>query len=197
VVAEALESAEPDTHAAFEALLARLASSADAPLIGAVSIGDLDAYYEPFRTVQGAEAWRNNGEWLRDHPGATGPAVADRFRDAAAVTPPQEAAARAELARLRERLHAQVSDAVLIMPTVPGPAPMRTRTGSHVTAVRGATLRMTTPAAIGGLPSLSAPLLTVGSLLGPAPVGVSLVSAEGTDIALVRAARRLERALAL
>ena len=47
-----------------------------------------------------------------------------------------------------------------------------------------------------GLPSLSAPLLAVDSLLGPAPVGVCLTSAEGTDIALVRAARRLERTLA-
>lgn len=195
VVAEALASAESDTRAAFEEFLAQLAASPDAPLIDAVSIGDLDDYYEPFRTVQGAEAWRNNGEWLREHPGATGPAVAERFLAAAAITAEQEASARAELARLRKGLHARVSDAVLIMPTVPGPAPMRTRTGTYVDAVRAATLKMTTPAAIGGLPSLSAPLLTVDSLLGPAPVGVCLISAEGTDIALVRAARRLEQAV--
>lgn len=93
-------------------------------------------------------------------------------------------------------MRAHVSDAVLIAPTVPGPAPMRTRDGGFVDAVRASTLRMTTPAAIGGLPSLSAPLLTVGSLLGAAPVGVCLTSAEGTDIALVRAARRLEAAVA-
>lgn len=195
VVAEALASAESDTRAAFEEFLARLAASPDAPLIDAVSIGDLDDYYEPFRTVQGAEAWRNNGEWLREHPGATGPAVAERFLAAAAITAEQEASARAELARLRKGLHSRVSDAVLIMPTVPGPAPMRTRTGTYVDAVRAATLKMTTPAAIGGLPSLSAPLLTVDSLLGPAPVGVCLISAEGTDITLVRAARRLEQAV--
>ena len=55
---------------------------------------------------------------------------------------------------------------------------------------------MTTPAAIGGLPAVSVPLLTVPSLLGPAPVGVCLVSRPGTDIALVRLARRLARLVA-
>jgi len=85
---------------------------------------------------------------------------------------------------------------VMIMPTVPGPAPLRTHGGDRVDAVRQATLRMTTPAAIGGLPAVSVPLLTVPSLLGPAPVGVCLVSRPGTDIALVRLARRLARLVA-
>ncbi|MFT4260280.1 AtzH-like domain-containing protein [Microbacterium sp.] len=192
VVEEAVAAAEPETGAAFERFLSQIAAVGDAPEIESVSIGDLDEYLGAFRTVQGAEAWRNNGDWLREHPGAVGPAVAERFRDAAAVTAEDEAAARGRLSVLRDRLQALVRRGVLIMPTVPGPAPMRTHTGDRVAAVRAATLRMTTPAAIGGLPSLSAPLLTVASALGPAPVGVALISAEGTDIALVRLARRLE-----
>ena len=90
-----------------------------------------------------------------------------------------------------DRVHHYVRDAVLILPTVPGPAPMRTAKGDRVDAVRQATLRMTTPAAIGGLPALSVPLLTVQSQLGAAPVGVCLISRAGTDIALVRLGRRL------
>ncbi len=79
------------------------------------------------------------------------------------------------------------------MPTVPGPAPMRTRDGApRRRRPGGHPADDDASPAIGGLPSLSAPLLTVESLLGPAPVGVCLSSAEGTDIALVRAARRLE-----
>jgi Asp-tRNA(Asn)/Glu-tRNA(Gln) amidotransferase A subunit family amidase len=50
---------------------------------------------------------------------------------------------------------------------------------------------MTAPAAIAALPSLSVPLLTVASPAGPAPVGLCLVAASGTDIALVRLGRRL------
>lgn len=181
IPAEALDAADAATRAAFEAFVAASALPVDT-----ASIGDLDDYLVPFRTVQGAEAWRNNGDWLRAHPGATGPAVAERFRAAAAVTAADETAARAALAPLRARLTGLVTDAVLILPTAPGAAPARTAGGEGIDAVRQATLRLTTPAAVAGLPALSVPLLTVASPLGPAPVGVCLIARAGTDIALVR-----------
>ena len=181
IPAEALDAADAATRAAFEAFVAASALPVDT-----ASIGDVDDYLVPFRTVQGAEAWRNNGDWLRAHPGATGPAVAERFRAAAAVTAADETAARAALAPLRARLTDLVTDAVLILPTAPGAAPARTAGGEGIDAVRQATLRLTTPAAVAGLPALSVPLLTVASPLGPAPVGVCLIARAGTDIALVR-----------
>ncbi|ALJ22196.1 AtzH-like domain-containing protein [Microbacterium sp. No. 7] len=196
IPAEIVDAAEPATRDAFDALLARLAATDGAPRVERVSIGELDAFYRPFRIVQAAEAWRNNGEWLRAHPGAVGPAVAERFRAASQVTPEAEAAARAELVPLRESLAQHVRDAVLLLPTAPGPAPLRTAKGERVDAVRHATLRMSTPAAAAGLPAVSVPLLTVASSLGPAPVGVCLVSRAGTDIALVRLARALHALLA-
>ncbi len=188
---DALAAVDPEAREAFDALLAQLAASGEPPLLERTSIGDLDEYYEPFRTVQAAEAWRNNGEWVEKHFDALGAAVAKRFRIAAAITAEEESAARAALPPLRERLASLVGDAVLLLPTVPGPAPMRTHGGTRIDAVRHATLRLTTPAAVAGLPAISVPLLTVPSQLGPAPVGVCLVSRAGTDIALVRAARRL------
>ena len=193
VPAEMLASVEPETREAFEALLGALGEGAEGPAVAETSVGDLDEYLAAFRAVQGAEAWRNNGAWLREHPGAVAPVVAERFRVASEVTAEAEFAGRATVEALRARLHDATSDTVLIMPTVPGPAPMRTHRGERVEAVRAATLRMTTPAAIGGMPAISVPLLTVRSGLGPAPVGVSLVSRPGTDIALVRLARRLAR----
>ena len=195
IPAEIVEATEPETRAAFDSLLARLAASDGPPRLTRVEIGALDDYYEPFRTVQAAEAWRNNGEWLRAHPGAVGPAVAERFRAASQITPEAETEARAVLASLRESLNHLVRDAVLLLPTVPGPAPVRTAQGDRVDAVRQATLRMTTPAAVAGLPAVSVPLLTVPSSLGPAPVGLCLVSRAGTDIALVRLARALHTLL--
>jgi Asp-tRNA(Asn)/Glu-tRNA(Gln) amidotransferase A subunit family amidase len=183
---EILGCLDPGTRAAFDAFTTDL----DAP-IGHVSIGDLDAYVDAFRTVQGAEAWRNNGDWVREHPGALGAAVAERFRAAAGVTAAQEAAARRAILELRARLTAAVDDAVLLFPAVPGAAPLRTAPASAIDATRTATLRMTAPAAIAALPSLSVPLLTVASPAGPAPVGLCLVAASGTDIALVRLGRRL------
>jgi amidase len=181
---EILDCVEPDTRAAFSRMLAGLAASDDPPPFRAVHSGDLDATFTAFRTVQGAEAWRNDGEWLSAHPGAVGPAVAERFRVASEITAADEAAARRELEPIAAHLAELVDGAVLIFPTVPGPAPLRT---ADVDAVRAATLRMTAPAAAAGLPAVSVPLLTVAG----APVGVCLVSRAGTDIALVRLARRL------
>jgi len=188
---EIVGAAEPDTRRAFADLLDRLRASGAAVSVERVSIGDLDAYLDAFRTVQGAEAWRNNGEWLTQHPDATGAAVADRFRFAAAVTTDDEKRARAALAPLAERLRAVVEDAVLLLPAVPGAAPPRTAGGAALDVLRRDTLRMTTPAAVAGLPAISVPLLTVPSPLGPAPAGIGLISRAGTDLALVRLARRL------
>jgi len=203
VPVEARDAADDGTRDAFDRFVRRLQASG-AP-VETVSIGDLDDYYEPFRIVQGAEAWRNNGEWLRAHPGATGAAVAARFRAAAEITAEAESAARAALEPLRERLHALVRGAIMILPTVPGAAPARTAgSADRLDRVRQATLRLTTPAAVAGLPAVSVPLLSVASALDggpdgaggaaavvPGPVGVCLVSRAGTDIALVRAAQRL------
>jgi Asp-tRNA(Asn)/Glu-tRNA(Gln) amidotransferase A subunit family amidase len=193
VPAEALELAEPATREAFEVLLEALGPDA---AIERVELGDLAGFQEPFRIVQAAEAWRNNGDWLREHPGATGAAVAERFRAASEISAEEEREARDALVPLKERIDGLLSDAVLLLPTVPGAAPARTADSARIDAIRTATLRMTTPAAVAGVPALSVPLLTVPSKLGPAPVGVCLVSRAGTDIALVRLARRLAEAVA-
>jgi len=185
---EILACAEPTTREAFSRLVAALSASDDPPPFRAVHAGDLDAAFAAFRTVQGAEAWRNDGEWMRAHLGAVGPAVAERFRIASQITAADETAARDDLVGIADAVRDLVDDAVLIFPTVPGPAPLRT---ADIDAVRAATLRMTAPAAIAGLPAISVPLLTLPTPAGPAPVGVCLVSRAGTDIALVRLARRL------
>ena len=194
VPTEILAAASPETVAAFEEFLLRLASTGVAPApIERVSIGELASYQEPFRVVQGAEAWRNNRRWLEAHPGSTGPAVADRFAAASRITEAEEQAARDALAPLRARLEKLVGDAVLLFPTAPGPAPSRTADAASIDAIRTATLRMTTPAAVAGLPALSVPLLRApaGSGSEDAPVGVCAVSRAGSDLALVRLGRHL------
>jgi Asp-tRNA(Asn)/Glu-tRNA(Gln) amidotransferase A subunit family amidase len=76
-----------------------------------------------------------------------------------------------------------------VLPTAPGPAPLRTSNAARIDAIRTATLRITTPVAIAGIPAVSAPLLTITTRRGTAPVGVCFTSRTGTDTALVRLAR--------
>ncbi len=181
------------TKAAFDELLADLGAGHNVPEIAEVDLGDLGGYAKDFRIVQAAEAWRNNAAWVTDNRSALSPAVAQRFAFAESVTPDQEATARAALARASEHITAAAAHSVLIFPTVPGPAPAITSAPAAIDQTRAATLAMTTPAAIAGLPAISVPLMQVHGALGHAPVGVCLVASAGTDRALVRLARAIEK----
>jgi Asp-tRNA(Asn)/Glu-tRNA(Gln) amidotransferase A subunit family amidase len=183
LVADALlDAAEPTTARAVATWLAAVGRP-----VRRVSLPDLDLLAETLRVVQAAEAWRNHGDWIAAHPGALGPDVAERFALAAAVTAADEHDARTRLPELRARIRETIGGGVLCLPTVPGPAPLRTATGPDVLATRRATLRMTAVAGVGGLPALSVPLLQVDG----APVGVCLVGGADSDRALVATATAL------
>ncbi|WP_181431254.1 AtzH-like domain-containing protein [Curtobacterium sp. MCBD17_021] len=182
-----LAAADPATRRAFEDWLARTGRD-----VGPVELPDLDDLAETLRIVQGAEAHRNHGAWVAAHPGVLGADVAERFAAAAAITAEHEARARDGLHRFRAAVRSAVGGHALVLPTVPGPAPLRTADRPAVLATRRATLRMTSVAGIGGLPAVSAPFLTVHR----APVGVSLVGSAGSDVALVDLAAHLAAATA-
>nr|WP_100349156.1 amidase family protein [Luteimicrobium subarcticum] len=188
-----LAHVEPTTRAAFTALLARWAAL---PGVRVRALAD-DALPDPadafaaFRTVQAAEAWRSHGSFVDAHADALGTAVARRFAAARRVTPDEEAAARAEADRVARAVRAVLADAVLVLPTTPGPAPRRAT--PEVEEVRVPTLELTCLAALAGAPALSVPVLVVTvPEAGPAPVGVSLVGRPGDDLALVRLGARLD-----
>lgn len=182
VVDALLDAAGPATRRAFEVWLADTGRP-----VRRVVLPDLDDLAETLRVVQAAEAWRNHGRWVTEHPGSLGEDVAARFAAAATVTAADEDAALARVPELRARIRDVIGGGVLCLPTVPGPAPLRTATGPDVLTTRRATLRMTATAGIGGLPAVSVPLLRVDG----APVGVCLVGGPDTDRAIVDSATSL------
>lgn len=191
VPAAALDDVDPATRLAFTALLRALGPAVRDVGSPRAAQWRAEEVASVFRTIQAAEAWREHGAWVRRHRQALGPTVSERFRWASAVTAEEEAAARARATVLRDDLRRLVRDDVVLLPTVPGPAPARHADERTTEGTRQATLRLTAPASIAGLPSVSVPLLTVPSPLGPAPVGVSLIGRPGSDAALVRLALRL------
>ncbi|MFC7624260.1 AtzH-like domain-containing protein [Microlunatus sp. GCM10028923] len=188
---ELIDTISPATRAAFEDWIAAVRARGRVAEVVEVRLGDTADWFDTFRVIQGAEAWRTHGAWVEAHPGALGAAVAARFEAASAITPEQEDAARSRLTQLRARIRSCVDDGLLALPTTPGPAPSRAVSGPELDEVRTTTLRLTTVAAIGGLPAVSAPWLLVTTPQGPAPVGVSLIGAPEHDHELV------SRALAL
>jgi Asp-tRNA(Asn)/Glu-tRNA(Gln) amidotransferase A subunit family amidase len=142
--------------------------------------GVLEEWFTAFRTVQAYEAWQAHGAWISAHPGMLGDDVAGRFAIAAAVTKSAASDARAVIAQARAALAGWLDGAVLVLPTTPGPAPLRAAGAKEIDDVRGRTLRMSCLAPLAGAPAVSLPL--TGHI---APVGLSLIGAPGTDGALL------------
>lgn len=170
--------AEPEVREAFALFVGDRFASVD--------LGDPQEFFETFRTVQQAEAWRTHGAWVTAHPGALGDDIAGRFELASRVTPEQEDAARVTLTRLALHLDAVLGDRVLLVPSASSVAPALDADPSLIERTRAGTLRMTAVAGITGRPGLSAPLLAV-----PQPIGVSLVGPRHSELALIALAEGL------
>lgn len=170
--------AEPEVLSAFTAIVGDRYDTVD--------LGDSMEFFETFRTVQQAEAWRTHGAWIEAHPGALGDDIAGRFALASRVTPEQEDAARVTLTRLALHLDTVLGDRVLLVPSASSAAPSLTADPEMIERTRQGTLRMTAVAGITGRPALSVPLLSV-----PEPVGISLVGPRNSELALIAQAESL------
>jgi amidase len=118
--------------------------------------------------------------------------VAERFAFSRGVTDAQAAAARS----FRDRLRAHLSDllgagtaapAVLLLPTMPDIAPLRSTPESSLDDYRNRAICLLCSAGLAGLPQISIPLAGREG----APMGLSLLGPAGSDRALVALAQRL------
>lgn len=178
-----LDLAEPAVADALRAAAHDLASASGLDL-GSTRLTTRDeheAWFTAFRTVQGAEAWAAHGAWVTAHRSVLGPGIAQRFADAAAVTPADEAAAREVVAVARGQLRERIGAGVAVLaPATSTTAPRLDATTAEKAALRAATLRLTCLAGAGGLPSAVAPAAVVDGL----PVGLAVLGAPGSDTAL-------------
>ena len=191
VSADLLASCAPEVRAAFAALTADPVF-AD---VEQVHLGDLDAVFSAFRIVQGAEAWRQDGDWITAHPGVLAMDVAERFDIAGEITPDQEEQARAFLAGARTRFDEALAGRILLLPSASSSAPALDAPGEDIAEARSSTLRMTAVAGTGGYPAVSAPLMTVPAPGGTAPVGLCFVGPRGSDLDLIDVAAAVAEAL--
>ncbi|MBU0829257.1 MAG: amidase [Gammaproteobacteria bacterium] len=138
------------------------------------------------------EAWQAHGNWITQNTPVFEDAIASRWQAAAQVSDDMAQAARTEGLLARARVRAIVgADNVLVLPPAASVAPLRSAAGPEIDAVRVRTLRICCIAGLAGLPQVSLPLLTASGL----PAGVSLIGPAGSDVALVRLAIELWRAL--
>lgn len=153
-----------------------------------VVLDDLDAMYWHFRHIQGREAWQTDGGFITRFAPPLGPGVAERFAFSRDVTDAQVVDAQAFRTRFTAHMKALLGhDGVLLIPTMPDIAPLRTESESALEDYRNRATRLLCTAGLAGLPQLSIPLATREG----APLGISLLGPAGSDRSLIALAERI------
>lgn len=149
---------------------------------------DIGGWIECFRTIQAFETWRSFGGWVTAHAPSLGPGIAERVAYASTVTEAEVAAARELRRAIVGRLDALAGlGTVVILPTVPCPAPLRVASVTELEAFRTRTMAFTCIAGLAQRPQVSLP----AGLAEGAPVGLSLLGWPGGDEALLDLAAAL------
>jgi amidase len=145
------------------------------------------ALYWAMRYIQSREAWTVDGPMIERYNPPLGPGVADRFEFSRAVTDSQVTEAQVIRAAFRKRFSALLDGAVLILPTMPDIAPLLTESDEALNDYRNNALNLLCLSVLSGLPQVSIPLASRSG----APLGLSLMGPAGSDLGLVRLARRI------
>jgi amidase len=179
---DAFERAEARVWDALRPAIRALEERLGAALPVTVSEEGLDVWHDTFRTLQGAEAWAEHGPWIESARPNIGPFLVERLRLASRLTAAEIAAAEAQRALIRRRLDQLLEgDALLLLPSAPGPAPRIDADMAEHERVRLRTIGITSIASLGGLPQVSLPL----GRLAEGPVGLSLIAPRGQDALLL------------
>ena len=179
---DAFARLEPGVEAALRPAVEHVEASLGQAEPVIVSADGLDAWYDVFRVLQGAEAWAAHGAWIEQARPRLGPMLEQRLRFIKTITADQVAAAEDARRTIRARLDALLAgDAVLLLPSAAGPAPRIDAPMAEHEAVRARVIGITCIASLGGLPQVSLPLARVAA----GPVGLSLIAPRDKDALLL------------
>ncbi|MFK4825530.1 amidase [Paenochrobactrum sp. BZR 588] len=148
----------------------------------------LDELYLCFRQIQGAEAWASHGEWISSGDKHLSKGVAERFAYGANVSAQDFAAQRIRRSRFTAEFEDILGDdGVLVLPTVPGIAPLSQEPYEQQQIYREQALQLLCLSGLSGLPQITLPLSTVDD----APFGIALIGPRNSDMALIALAKQI------
>jgi amidase len=137
-----------------------------------------------------AEAWKLHGEWITAHNPTFSAPIAGRWDAARKLTTEEAEIAKHNTARIKQQIRAVIgSDAIVVMPSAAGLAPLINATGADVDAMRTRTMHLTCIGGISGVCQVSIPYTNAEGL----PVGVSLMGPVGSDLALIELAIQISK----
>jgi amidase len=130
-----------------------------------------------FRTIQGLEIWNEHGEWIQNENPTFGPGIAERFQWTSTLKKSESAAHF----QLKEKISRSMSnllgeEGLLVIPTAPGPAPLRNLHGEKAEQYRAKVMQLTCIAGLAGLPQVTVPVEVYGL-----PIGLSFIANRNND----------------
>jgi amidase len=152
--------------------------------------GELGDWYDVYRTIQWAEIWSCLGSWVLHEKPHLGPRTTRNFelaRNLDRSTVPGAIRRREHYFMLLKNFLGPRD--LVCMPTTPAPAPVKGTLTLDRTTGRyyPRALSLTSIAGIGRLPQVTVPVSEVGG----APVGLSLLAAQGNDGFLLAVAKAM------
>lgn len=178
----------PAAQAEHRRLARHVAEHLGAPADLPAPPSTIEELYWATRKLQAREAWAAHGAWIEAKDRRIGKATYDRFAFGRTVSDADVAAESLRRDAFARWLGDQLGDdGILVMPTVPTPAPKCDSTPVEFGDFRERAIRMLCWSGLSGFPQITVPLGTVEG----APFGISLLGPAGRDLALVRLARRL------
>ncbi|UGV28170.1 amidase [Rhodopseudomonas boonkerdii] len=155
-------------------LIALVGKSEEIDVIG----GERDAWRNAFRVLQSEEAWTVQGKWISAVKPTFGPGVKERFAAAAVLDPAEIAAAKPLRKVITDKVNGLLAgDAVMVLPTVPGIAPLRATPDALLDVFRARAIELLCVAGHAGTPQLSMPV----AKLDDCPIGLSIMAARDCD----------------
>lgn len=147
-----------------------------------------DELYWCFRKIQAYEAWQQHGAWISSGDRGLTQGVRDRFEFGSAIEATAYQAESAKRDAVRDELGTLLGDdGFLVMPTVPGAAPLANGLHEELLAYRERALMLLCLSGLSGFPQITLPIGTVDG----APFGLSLLGPAGSDLALIALARKI------
>lgn len=185
---DAFSAAGDGVMRALQPALDRLSSLLGPPESVTLAAEGLQQWLYAFRLLQGAEIWTQHGAWVGRVKPKFGPGVKERMEWVSTIDPHKLGQAKVTREEVTRRMNRLLADhAVLVMPTVPGIAPLRNTPAKEIDDFRSRALSLLCVAGLARLPQVNLPL----AQLDGCPLGVSILAARGGDLVLLGLARAL------
>jgi amidase len=189
VAADAFAFAEPETSAALQPMVVRLAALIGDSREEIMAPGSIVQWARAQRILQPAEAWLTFRDWIERANPRLAYNVARNLHTGSQIPESERQWALILRREARGRLrHLLPPGTILCLPTTPFPAPARGEKLSVASAQRDQILCLCAHGGLAGMPQVNLPGITLDGL----PIGLSILGGPGSDASLVAVARAIE-----